>query len=381
MQVCHLIHALGAGGAERVLLDLAQVAAYGGFEMSVVSLTGEVDALNARALADLGVRVGSLGLRSRWDPRAFSRAHRKLAALQPAVVHTHLKHADIVGAFVARRLGVPQVSTLHVIEDSVSPGLALKRWVAGSVRARLADCTVAVSAAQRDWYLRQFRVPADRVVVLHNGVLPAPTLSPEQRVHLRQELGLRRQDVVAAMVAIMRPGKGHDDLLVAVAGLPAGSPLRVLLVGDGDEHARLARAVQRDDALRDRVVFAGYRNDIPELLGAVELVVHPSHADALPTALIHALSCGVPVVATDVGGIPEILGSGSARAGLLVPAHQPKALAEAMERLVADEALRAELGANGRRAFTERFEARQWAERLGELYAGLLRSGRPRGAA
>ena len=372
MRVSHVIHSLGAGGAERVLLDLAHVASYGDFEMSVVSLTGEVDAVNAAALARIGVPVRSLGLDSRWDPRAFPRLHRTLHDLAPEVVHTHLKHADIVGAYAARRRRIPHVSTLHVIEDTVTPGLAVKRWLAGQVRARLADCTIAVSQAQRSWYLEQFGADPESVAVVYNGVLPPPEVDQSRRAELRAGLDLRPDDVLAAMVALMRPGKGHDDLLAAVRLLPDSTPLRVVLVGDGEEGPRLRRAVAADPVLSERVRFAGYREDVPELLGAVDLVVHPSHADALPTALIHAISCGVPIVATGVGGIPEIVGRNGSAAGVLVPVAAPDLLAQALVELASDPELRARLGAAGRDTYTATFEARQWAERVGGLYRELV---------
>lgn len=369
LHACHVIHSLGAGGAEQVLVDLATVSAGADLRISVVGLVDAEDPGHARALREVGVEVHGLGLSSRWDPRAFARAARVVRGLAPDVVHTHLKHADLVGAVVARRLGLPQVSTLHLIEDSVSGLGAVKRRLAGEVRRRVADRTIAVSEAQRRWYLGSFPADPARVVTLHNGVVPGARLGPGRREMLRRSLGARPDAVLAVNVAIMRPGKGHDDLLDAMALLPDPSPVVVVLVGDGPERERLERRVAASVRMRDRVRFAGYRDDVPMLLQAADLAVHPTHADALPTALIHALAASVPVVATDVGGVPEVVGD---RAGVLLPAHAPGLLSGELRRLAADRAARARMGAAGRERFDRLFDARQWARSLRALYAEVV---------
>ncbi|MEO5710804.1 MAG: glycosyltransferase, partial [Nocardioidaceae bacterium] len=320
LRVCHVIHSVGPGGAEQVLVDLARAAEAGDFSMSVVSLVGPIDTEHGRSLSELGVPVRGIEMRSRWDPRVFGRARRVIESLAPDVVHSHLKHADLVGAVVSRRLGVPQVSTLHVIEE-VRPGVALaKRWLVGTVRGRVAARTLAVSDAQRDWYLQHFPARPERVLTLHNGVLdPAQTVGGE-RAALRSELGAGSEDVVITMVALMRPGKGHDDLLAAIRLLSGEPSLHVVLVGDGPERPRLEALVAALPATGPRVTLVGYRTDVARLFGAADVVVLPSHSEALPTALIQALAAGVPVVATDVGGIPEVVGPD---AGLLVPVGAP----------------------------------------------------------
>jgi glycosyltransferase involved in cell wall biosynthesis len=366
MRVCHLIHELGPGGAEHVLVDLARVAPSAGLEMRVLSLMPLAGHRYPQALRDLGVRVESLGLRSRWDPRGPGRALRLLRSDPPDVVHSHMKHADLVAAYAAPRLGLPMVSTLHVIEDAVSPMGRLKRRLGIRARQR-ASATVAVSEAVRSWYLGAFRVDLAKVVTVPNGV-PAPPAVPEaRRTALRAEFGVPEGHLLAATVALFRVGKGHDDLLDAVA-LLNGAGVHFLLVGSGPEEARLRERV-RSEGLTDEVVFAGFRDDVAEVLAACDLVVHPSRADALPTALIHSLAAGVPAVATSVGGIPEIVGEA---AGRLVPPGEPKALAAAIEELAGDPGLRRAMGAAARERFSARFDGEAWARRLRGLYQRVI---------
>jgi glycosyltransferase involved in cell wall biosynthesis len=367
LRVAHIIHCLGRGGAESVLVDLASAAESAGLELVVVALSPAPDPVHARALRAQGVEVVELGL-GRWDLRAVPRTVRVLRAHEVALVHTHLKHADLVGAAAARRLRLPQVSTLHVIEDAGlsrmarckrAAGLAARRWSAAR--------TIALSSRQEDWY-RRFSGSAAGVVVLPNGVVDPGSVNAEDGAAVRARIGVPPGAQLVMSVSLMRPEKGHALLLDAVSTLPRDWPGVVALAGDGPLRPALEARVRADPSLRDRVRFLGYRSDVPSLLRAADLVLHTSLEDALPTTLIQALAIGVPVVATDVGGIPDIVGP---NAGILVPTRAGE-VAEALRVLAADPDLRSALGAGGRTRYEERFEAVGWAHRLRALYDEIL---------
>lgn len=360
MRICHVIHSLGPGGAESVLVDLATVAPSAGLELSVVSLSAAEDQVHVTRLRALGVPVTELEAQSRWDPRGPAVGIQQIAAQRPDVVHSHLKHADLVGAAAAARLGVPLVSTLHLIEDTVTPLGRGRRWLAAQARVRRAAATVAVSDALHRWYVQTFRVDPARVRTIHNGIVQ-PAVDPAARSRVRAELGLSPTAVVAVQVALMRPGKGHAELLEAAGKV--GGDVRFLLVGDGPLRPELeARAAGLPPGL---VTFAGYRTDVADLVAAADLVVHPSHFDALPTALLTALGVGRPVVASAVGGIPEII---TPEVGVLVPPADVLALATAVATLAADPSARRRFGGAAERRFAAEFEAGRWAGRLRDLY-------------
>jgi len=369
VRACHLIHDLGAGGAEHVLVDLARVAGDAGIEMRVVSMMTLDGRRYPGDLRRLGVPVDSLGLSSRWDPRGPHRLSVLLGGDPPDLLHAHLKHADLVGARAARRLGIPLISTLHVVEDEVTGTARLKRDLAARVRVRRAARTIAVSAALREWYLAAFPADPARVVTLHNGIPAPPPLARGRRREIREALGVPAAAVLAATVALFRPGKGHEDLLAAAERLADRTDLWFVLAGAGPEEA----ALRRTAAGLERVVFAGFRDDVGDLLAAADLIVHPSHADALPTALIHGLAAGLPVVATAVGGIPEIV---TPEVGELVAARDPEALAVAVARLAADPEGRRLAGKQARGRFEDRFEGRRWARRLRSLYDEVIDASR-----
>lgn len=353
-----------------MLVELARVAPSAGLDLSVLSLLPAVGSHREDELRRHGVEVASLGLPGRWDPRALASAVPAVRRARPDVIHTHLKHADLVGGLAAARLGVPQVSTLHLVEDSVRGIGSRKRWLAAMARQRLAARTIAVSEAVREWYVGAFRADPTRTVTIRNGVGDPPALPPGQRDVVRAELGADHASVLAVMVGIMRPGKGHADLIAATELIPPDLDLRVVMVGDGELRSEVGSLVTRSRTPQGRLRLAGFRDDIPAVLAAADIVVHPSRVDALPTVLLSAAAAGRPVVATTAGGIPEIV---TPSTGLLVPPGDVAGLAAALTTLTREPLTRAAMGASARARFAAEFDATIWAGRLRALYDDVLR--------
>lgn len=369
LRVCHLTHDLGDGGAERLLIELAAAAPGVGLDISVVTLMPNAGQRHAAMLRELGVRVDSLGLSHQWDPRGFRRGIEVVRRHEPAVIHSHQKQADLVGAVVSSRLQRPLISTLHRIESSVTPLGQVKRRLGAEARLRRATRTVAVSEAQRAWYLKTFRPGRHPIVTIHNGVRPPEPVSDDERTQARRELSIGDDELLAAMLGVMRPGKGHAQLIAAAALLPATSRIRFVCAGDGPLLEQLRTQAARSGGGEQRVLFPGWRSDVSRLLAASDLIVHPTLFDALPTALIQGMAAGLPVVASDVGGVPEIVSEGC---GLLVAPDDPQALATAIQALVDDPSARAGMGAAARQRFDTEFAASIWVGRLRRLYEDAL---------
>ena len=367
LRIGHVIHSLGPGGAENVLVDLADAATSAGLEIVVVGLSPVSDPVHARTLRSMGVTVAELDM-GRWDVRAVPRTVALLRRHGVAVVHSHLKHADLVGAVAAARLGLPLVSTLHLIEDGpVGVVGRMKRSAGLFARRRLAARTIALSRSQLRWY-EELAGSTQGLVVLPNGVRDPGPPAPGRREHARAGLGVPSDGLLVASASLMRPEKGHDLLLDAIRLLADAPGLTVALGGDGPLREHLEQRVAADERLRGRVRFLGYVHDVPELLRAADLVLHTSLADALPTALMHALAVGTPVVATRVGGIPDIV---TPDVGTLV-ATDPVQIADAVRALAADPAVRAAMSSAARARFLQRFEATGWAQRLRGVYEQVL---------
>lgn len=369
LTVAHVIHSLGAGGAEAVLVDLARAAPAAGLRMVVIGLSDahsgdEVDRRVVPQLQRHGVVVHEMH-GARYDPRQTFAVARILRAEAVDIVHTHLKHADLVGGAAARLAGVPSVSTLHVIDTPTSKGHRIR--LAAAMRARsLSSAVIALSSEQLRWY-RGYAGRDNRITLLPNGVVE-PEVSRDAAA-IRAEVGVPDGSALAVCVSLMRPEKGHADLLDAVRRMPATVPVVVALAGDGPLLDGIRSRVESDPSLADRVRVLGFRRDVADLLAAADFVVHPSLADALPTALISALAAARPVVATNVGGIPDIV---TTDAGVLVDPADPVALGAAMAEMT--ETVRAggiaveAMQRAARKRYEEYFSADVWVTNLRALY-------------
>lgn len=360
-----MLHTLSPGGAQDLLRHLA-LAGGPGVQMQVLALTPEPNAALVSALSHRGVPVVALPAGGHLDPRRVARLARGLQRAGADIVHTHGKHADVLGGVLTRATGRPVVSTLHLIEqvDGALSRLAVRGSAA--VRRNVAARTIAVSEAQRRWYLQSFpRTRADQVVTVHNGVVDLRPVPDSERAAARASLGATAGEVLVVALGMMRKDRGYEHL-VAAARLLHG-PVVIALVGDGPERERLE--AQARSAPGAPVQFPGYRTDVDAVLRAADLVVQPSLADALPTALLQALAAGAPLVASDVGGMREIV---TPDVGELVPPADPVALAAAIQWLADNPTRRAVLSVAARRRYERHFTADAWATRLHDVYVQVL---------
>jgi glycosyltransferase involved in cell wall biosynthesis len=361
-----LIDTLGVGGAEVLLGDLAAAAPLAGVELSVGYLK-DVGAGHAAArLRGMGVEPRCVAIPPRLGLEAFRRVRRHLAQVRPDLVHTHLGSADFLGGPAARSLGLPTVATIHShAPPSTGRDRAKARMMTAARRASAAR-VIAVSESARAAYLAA-GAAAERVVVVHNGIVGRA--EPGAGARVRSELGLGVHDLVAAMVSSLRPEKGHDVALDTVRiSLDRFPSLRLVIAGDGPLRPSLERAAA---TLGDRVVLAGYRPDVLALLDAADVLVQPSRADAFPTAILEAMAASVPVVATDVGGIGELVRDG-VTGTLVAGPPSPGPFAAALAPLLEDGARRRRLGSAGRERFEQEFTAARWVQRLREIYVEVL---------
>ena len=359
-----LIDTLGVGGAEVLLTEFARIS---GVDLTIGCLKDIGSSHVVDRLRASGLEPRCVGIPPRLGVAAFRRVRRHLSQLRPALVHTHLGYADLLGGPAARSLGIPTVTTIHSHAPPATTRDCIKMKMITVARRTTAARVIAVSESARRAYLASGVDDPDRVVVLHNGI--GACAQPGSGRGVRAELGLAPDDLVVAMLSSLRPEKGHDVAIAATRLLLHRFPaLRLLVVGDGSLRRQIEGLAAR---LGDRVVLAGYRQDVMSTLDAVDVLLHPSYSDALPTAIIEAMACSVPVVGTDVGGIGELVVNG--KTGMLVadpPA--PGDLARALAPLLGDRELRVRLGTGGRERYEAEFSADRWADRMRDLYFSVL---------
>lgn len=355
-----------------LLSDFAAGAREVGVDLSVGYLQ-EVDGSPAAArLRTRGIEPRLVPISGLLRPQDLLRVRRHLAELRPDVLHTHLGNADFMGGVAARSLGIPMVSTIHVMEWDADFRHRVKGRLIDMVRQHCASAVITVSDRAREALIAEGYGRGGRLVTVHNGVNAELRTGGGRQV--REELGLAPDDLVVTMVSVLREGKGHAVAVEAVHALRELHPqLRLLIVGDGPARDRVRGLA---GSLGEGAVLAGHRDDVMSVLDATDVLLHPSRVDAFPTVLLEALAASIPIVATAVGGIPEIVED--CETGMLVPAPpEAGAVARALGMVVADAGLRRRLGAAGRTRFEAEFSAERWARRTRDLYEAALAA--PRG--
>jgi glycosyltransferase involved in cell wall biosynthesis len=351
----------GVGGSERHLLTLLPALRRHGVEPAFVGLdlpgTGP-DAFYSE-LERSGVDFVRLPSRRDLDPALVTRLARAFQALRADVVHTHLVHADVYGAAAAALTGRALVSTKHNDDPfRTGPFRHVERIV-----SRRARRIVAITEALHRFLVERAGLPPEKVVTIPYGLDERPPAwGPNPPLQL--PAGARILLAVARLV----PQKGLDTAVRALPAIRERHPHAVLVVaGEGPEHDAL-RALAAGLGVADAVVLPGRAGDVAALYQAADVFVHPARWEGFGLVLLEAMLSGLPVVASRVSSIPEIVADGVT--GLLVPPDDPQALAGAVDRVLGDETLRLELCRAGRERTRAKFSVERMARRTAELYAG-----------
>ena len=351
LEIALCITELDVGGAERCLVELAMRMDRQRFH-PVVYCLGPPPRHDYRSLLPpltrAGVSAVCLEGRSLWHfPWVLRRLKRLLASQKPQVLQTFLFHANTLGAIAARTAGVPHVATgIRVAERANRWHLWLARWT-----DRFVDRHVCVSRAVADFSAQTTRLPSEKLVVIPNGV-DLSRFRGIEPANLGQ-FGIAPGRRAVTFVGRLERQKGVTWLVETAPRWMGRLPdCDLLLVGDGPEALNLERR-RFELALGSRMFFAGWRWDVPEILAASSLLVLPSRWEGMSNVLLEAMASALPVVATDVEGVREALGTAAERQ--VAPAGDSQAFAERVVTMMRQPSLAAECGAENRRRVAQNY--------------------------
>jgi glycosyltransferase involved in cell wall biosynthesis len=371
MSVLEIIESPSWTGAMSQTLDLCTGLVRRGHRVTLVTSPGSI--LEARA-REAGLDVVPMNLDSELNPIVISRLVRLVLSRSVDVVHAHRAHAHSLGLITAALTGRPFVISRRVAHrPKQNLGSRIK------YTSRAVTRIVAVSSAVKD-VLVDYGVDPARVEVVYDGTDPFRYRAGLDRARVRRELGVPDGAPLVGKVANFYPGwKGHDTFLAAAQVVLRTLPeARFVLVGKSTDSETM-RSWVAAAGLSERVILAGYRTDVPDVLAALDVLANcPRAREGLSVAILEALAAGRPVVATRVGGIPEIVRDGET--GLLVPPDDPEALAGAIVRMLSDPALASRLGSNGARLVREHFTLDSMVEGNERVYREVLLERRGRRA-
>jgi len=377
VRVLHVITRLDPGGsAENTLLTVARLDK-SRFEvhLAVGKTTGDPGptldeaCTSGVALFEIPELVRAIAPLADW--RALHSLRRIMRGNDYDIVHTHTSKAGILGRLAARLEGVPRI--LHTPHGHVFYGyygavttqlfVWLERWAAG-----FTDRLIALTQADLEDHLRFGIAPRERFCVIHSGIDFSAFengATRRDRAAIRSNLGIDPDGIVIGSLGRLTAIKGHRVLLEAFATVrDRVADAWLLLVGDGEERIAL-QALARELGVEDHTVFAGWREDIAEVLSGMDVFVFPSINEGLGKALVEAMYAGVPCVATNVGGIRELIRH--EQEGLLVPPASPQELTDGVFRLLDHDAERSRFAAAANKR-AQAYSAESMVEQIELLY-------------
>ena len=369
-----------AGGAERLAARLAVGLDPSRFER-ILCFTRSPKPMDREAAAAVseealaaGVELLTLERRGRMDLRAWTKLWSFLRSRRVDILHTHLFGSNVWGTTIGRMAGVPVV-VAHEHGWSFS-GSVMRRVLDRELVARHADLLLAVSRDYRDKMISVEGISPSDVLFLPNGI-PSPQTGGSDR-DVRAELGIPSGAPVIGTVAALRPEKALEVLLEAVVLIATEmSQVRALIVGDGLERGRL-EALAAELGVTDQVIFTGIRTDVPDVLEALDVAVCCSDYEGSPLSVLEYMEEAKPIVATRVGGVPDLIEDGVE--GVLVEPRDPAALAAAVTAMLRDRSVAAELGAQARERRRAEFDIEVMVTRLEALYEDLYEAKRASGS-
>lgn len=385
LRVLFVINGLGTGGAERSLAEMLPGFVDDGLDCEVAVFHRRAEGVQEQVVA-AGIPVHFLSPGRR--PAQLRSLRQLVRDRRPDLVHTTIFEADVLGRLAGWRSGAPVATSLvnisygpaRVADPAIAPWkLRATAWIDGVTARHLGAGFHAITGAVRDDAVRRLRLAADRVVVIPRGRarsrLGDP--SPSRRAEVRAGLGIAEDRLVLVNVGRREFQKGQSTLVRATDLLRSrGLDPLVLIAGrDGGESAALSDLVAELD-LGDRVRFVGHVDEVPDLLCAADVFVFPSRFEGLGGSVLEAMALEVPVVATDVPAVAEVLDGG--RLGVLVPVDDAAALADGIAATVLDPAATRRRVEAARTEFDQRYTLERVTAAMADWLRSIAAAGGPR---
>jgi len=364
------------GGAERLMVPILKHLSRIDFDAHVCALQSKDGNAMAEEIRALGIPVECLDIKHLRDLNALPHLIKYLKDIGADLVHTQLEFANILGNVSAKYLHLASVCTIHVMPSlDVKTKSKLHQRLEWFVLKYFCNHVISVSEEAKQYHLEISGASPDRVSTIYNGIDLSGFLSLDcrfERVNVRAELGIPSDANLLTTVAVLRPQKGIQYMIRALPVVLASTPnTYYLVVGDGSHRDTLVEEANKAD-VSSRVIFAGMRKDVARLLVASDVFVLPTLTEALPTVLAEAMAAKLPIVASRVGGIPEMLTDG--QNGCLVEAENLDGLTTACIHLLNDPEKRLTMGMEGWNIVNQMFNIERQVDKLEELYIEQLRA-------
>lgn len=373
--IVYIIDGLGMGGAERLMVPILKHLNRDLFEPRVCVLQNKDGNPMEKELLALGVPVDQLSIPYLRDLTAINRLRLYLKSVNASLVHTQLEFANIFGNIAAKLSKLPSVSTIHTMPaQNISRKMKVHQTLEMITLRYFCERIISVSEEAGLHHLQIGYSRSEQIQTIYNGI-DLSTYTELDRVtcttSVRAEFSLPASAKLIITVAVLREPKGIQYMIKVFPEVLSKNPdAYYLIVGDGSHRDKLEQAVDIL-GIKSRVIFTGKRNDIPRLLSASDIFVLPTLTEALPTVLAEAMAAHLPIIASRVGGIPEMVDH---KNGILLPPKDVRALSEACSFLLSDPQKCSQMGEAGWDIVNRKFNIVAQVESLKNLYLELTKN-------
>jgi glycosyltransferase involved in cell wall biosynthesis len=369
IRVAVVIDSLKVGGAQRLISAYASAAASHGLSPVIITLREDGAPFLLESIRAAGVRVIPLRAPSLFNLQRWQKLVEILQEERVDLVQTHLVYSNILGSLAAHRAGLPAIATLHSTTVRGDWKSRILKRMENYCLQTYATRILAVGKVVADFNQGNY---GDRAIdVIPNGI-PQPDLPANQeRERLRREILGDSSSSLIITVGRFSRAKGYEDMIDAFHLLSqrAHKP-KLLMVGAGSHFESIREQIGNLD-LNQSVILAGEREDVHQLLALSDVYASSSHREGLPLAVLEAMMVGLPVVATSVGDIPNVV---TEETGVVVPPHRPELLAAALEDLLQNPEKRQAMGLAAHRRAMDEYSVDAWMKRHLDLYRDVLAS-------
>lgn len=369
INILHIYQNSKVGGVQQQLLSLLKAYNREVFNPIFCCLGPKEEV--GKEIENLGIDFIALNRKRyhRFSLKIIINLYRLMKKKHIHVVRTHKYRASLYGRIAAWLAGVPVIITS--VHGNYRKDLRLERRIANKIMSKITDKIVAVSESIKKDIVKHDKINPSKIVVIHNGV-DILRFNPENIfLNVRGELSINDNDVVVGFVGRLVPAKGLQYLIEAISIIQLKvENIKLLIVGEGSLIYSLKNKA-RELGIKESVIFTGKRRDIPEVLSCIDIFVMPSVAEGLPNSLLEAMAMGKPIVATTVGGIPEIIENEIN--GLIISPEDPESLASAIKFFIGNKGLAEKLGQAAKEFVLRKYSIKAIAVQWECLYKSLLK--------
>ncbi len=368
LKILHVIHSSELSGPQRHLFDIAKSIDRDRFSMEVACPEGWL----SKELEKNKVRTYRIKLKDGFSINSLLSLYRIARQGNYDIIHAHMGRTGLYAKLVGVMTGNPVIVTEHLVAHDhlwiKNPLMRRLHLLGHIISNKMIRLIIAVSKEARDAYIERQDIAPEKIVTIHNFVDTDIVASEDEAKEIRRELGIDKDCFVVGFLGRLDWRKGLKTIVDAAEGLKG---MKFLIVGDGNARDDLIAEIKRKGIDKD-FILTGFRQDVPAIMKAMDIFVFPSHAEyeSFGIAVIEAMSAGIPVIASDIGPLREIMNDGEN--GILIPKKDPVALRSAIERLIKDRDLMRRLGEEGRKTILEKFSLKKAIREIEGVYERIL---------